>query len=203
MEGILLPGTIEVVEDAQPLPGVQLFALGAKSRKVGGQVCPHSGEIGAGLLHIFLGYGEGQVLLLHNPVGSRGLVQEHLVVLLAVLVPEIPPQGHENGILKVGFVQPPVVDGQLSGCARIQRVEQLRIGEEHALLVLPAGHPVIDVRKLESLGVEIAAQKNAVLPNATDGDHILHPAWDGVALFFQLSLVVQCFQHPLPPFRSS
>ena len=91
MEGILFPGTIKVVEDAKAFGGVQLFALGAKSRKVGSQVCPHPGEIGAGLLHIFLDHGEGQIFLLHNAVGSRGLVQEHLVVLLPVLVPEIPP----------------------------------------------------------------------------------------------------------------
>ena len=35
MEGVLLPRTVEIVEDAQPLPGIQLFALGAKGRKVG------------------------------------------------------------------------------------------------------------------------------------------------------------------------
>ena len=190
MKCVLLPRAVEIVEDAKAFGGIQLLALGAKGRKVGSQVCPHSGEISAGLLYILLGYGEGQVLFLHNAVGSRGLVQEHLVVLPAVFIPEIPPQGHEDRILKMGFVQPPVVDGQLARRPAVQGIEQLRIGEEHALLVLPAGHPVVDVRKLEGLGVQVAAQKNAVLPNAADGDHILHPAGDGVALFLQLPLVI-------------
>ena len=40
---------VEVVEDAEPLLGVQLRELGAKGGKVGGEIRADTGEIGAGL----------------------------------------------------------------------------------------------------------------------------------------------------------
>lgn len=49
---ILLPGAVEIVEDAKAFGSVQLFALGAHGGKVGGQIRPHPGKVGPGLLYI-------------------------------------------------------------------------------------------------------------------------------------------------------
>ena len=116
----------------------------------------------------------------------RGLVHEHLVILLAVHIPLIPAQGHEDGLLKVHAVEAAVVDRDLGGCSGVQTVQQLGISQKHGLLIRAAGHKIVDVREAVHLGKLVAHQKDAVRPDALDGDHILHPARD--AVFFLVLL---------------
>ena len=163
------------------------------------QVGSHTRKVGAGLLDVLLHHGDGDILLLGNAVGSGGLVQQHLVVLPAVLIPEIPLHGHEDGRFKGGAILPAVVDGDFRHRAGIQGIEQLRIGEEHGFLVLPAGYQVVDVRKAVGFGEAVAGQKNAVRPDTADGDHILHLPGDGVAFFFLLGHGFDGLNHALPP----
>ena len=190
---------VEVVQDTQALGGVQLHALGAKGRKVGNQVGPHAGKVGAGLLDVLLHHGDGDILLLGNAVGSGGLVQQHLVVLLTVLIPEIPLHGHEDRCLKVGFIHTAVVDGDFRHRAGIQGIEQLRVGEEHGFLVLPAGHQIVDVAEFIGFGELVPHKKNTVRPDTADGDHILHLPGDSVAFLFLLGHGFDGLNHAWPP----
>ena len=121
----LLPGTVEVVENPQALGGVEFYALGAESGEVGRQVGPDPREIGAGLLHILLGHGDGHILLLRDAVGAGPFVHEHLVILFAVSVAAVLPQGHEDRFLKGGPIERAVVNCDLGGGARVQAVQQL------------------------------------------------------------------------------
>ncbi|CAN4026809.1 Cell division protein ZapA, partial [Dysosmobacter welbionis] len=114
----------EVVQDTQALGGVQLHALGAKGRKVGNEVGSHTRKIGAGLLNILLHHGDGDILFLHNAVGSGGFIQQHLVIFPPVLIPEIPLHGHEDGRFKVGLIHTAVIDGDFRHRTGIQGIEQ-------------------------------------------------------------------------------
>ena len=190
---------VEVVQDTQALGGVQLHALGTQGRKVGNEVGSHAGKVGAGLLDVLLYHGDGDILFLHNAVGSGGFIQQHLVILPTVLVPEIPLYGHEDGCFKVCLVQAAVVDGDFRHRAGVQGIEQLRVGEKHGFLVLPAGYQVVDVRKAVGFGEAVAGQKNAVRPDTADGDHILHLPGDGVSLLFLLGHGFDGLNHAWPP----
>ena len=190
---------VEVVQDTQALGGVQLHTLGTQGRKVGNEVGPHAGKVGAGLLNVLLHHGDGDIFFLHNAVGPGGLIQQHLVILPTVLVPEIPLYGHEDGRFKVGLVQAAVVDGDFRHRAGVQGIEQLRVGEEHGFLVLPAGYQVVDVRKAVGFGEAVAGQKNAVRPDTADGDHVLHFPGDGVSLLFLLGHGFDGLNHAWPP----
>ena len=190
---------VEVVQDTQALGGVQLHALGAKGRKVGNQVGPHTGKVGAGLLDVLLHHGDGDILLLHNAVGPSGLIQQHLVVFPPVLIPEIPLHGHEDGRFKVGLVHTAVIDGDFRHRAGIQGIEQLRIGEEHGFLVLAAGHQIVDVAEFIGFGELVPHKEDAVRPDTADGDHILHLPGDGVAFLFLLGHGFDGLNHAWPP----
>ena len=178
----LVPGPVEVVEDTQPVSGVQFHALGAEGGKAGGQVGPDPGEVGAGVLNVPLVDGHGDKFLLDDAVGPGRLVNEHLVVLLAVLVQAVPPHSHKDRLLKVRLALAAVANGQLGGGGAVQAVQQLRVGQEHGFLVLPACHLVIDVGETVGLGELDAHLKNAVRPDALNGYHVLHPAGDAVRL---------------------
>ena len=191
---------VEVVQDTQALGGVQLHALGAKGRKVGNQVGPHTGKIGAGLLNVLLHHGDGDILLLHNAVGSGGFIQQHLVVFPAVLIPEIPLHGHEDGRFKVGLIHTAVIDGDFRHRTGIQGIEQLRIGEKHGFLILPAGHQIVDVAEFIGFGELVPHKEDAVRPDTADGDHILHLPGDGVAFLFLLGHGFDGLNHAWPPF---
>ena len=190
---------VEVVQDTQALGGVQLHTLRAKGRKMGNQVGSHTGKIGAGLLDVFLHHRDGDILLLGNAVGSGGLVQQHLVIFPPVLIPEIPLHGHEDGRFKGGAILPAVVDGDFRHRAGIQGIEQLRVGEEHGFLILPAGHQVVDVAEFIGFGELVPHKKNTVRPDTADGDHILHLPGDGITLLFLLGHGFDGLNHAWPP----
>ena len=190
---------VEVVQDTQALGGVQLHALGAKGRKVGNQVGSHTRKIGAGLLNILLHHGDGDILFLHNAVGSGGFIQQHLVIFPPVLIPEIPLHGHEDGRFKVGLIHTAVIDGDFRHRTGIQGIEQLRIGEEHGFLVLAAGHQIVDVAEFIGFGELVPHKEDAVRPDTADGDHILHLPGDGVTLLFLLGHGFDGLNHAWPP----
>ena len=191
--------TVEIVQDTQALGGVQLNAFGAQRRKVRNTVSPHTGKVGAGFLNVLFHHGNGDILLLRDAVCTGGLVQQHLVILPTVLIAEIPLHRHENGLFKVGLVHTAVVDGDLRHRAGVQRVQQLRVGQEHGFLVLTAGHKIVDVGELIGLGEFRPRKKNAVRPDTADGNHILHLARDVVSFLFLFGHSLDGFNHALPP----
>ena len=190
---------VEVVQDTQALGGVQLHALGAKGRKVGNEVGSHTRKIGAGLLNILLHHGDGDILFLHNAVGSGGFIQQHLVIFPPVLIPEIPLHGHEDGRFKVGLIHTAVIDGDFRHRTGIQGIEQLRIGEKHGFLILPAGHQIVDVAEFIGFGELVPHKEDAVRPDTADWDHILHLPGDGVTLLFLLRHGFDGLNHAWPP----
>ena len=202
MKITLVSGPVEVVEDTEPVRGVQLHALGAEGGEAGGQIGSDAGEVGAGVLNIPLVDCDGDILLLSDAVGPGRLVHEHLIVLPAVLVQSVLPHGHEDRLLKIRLALTAVADGELGGGGAIQAVQQFRVGQEHGFLIVPAGYLIIDIGEAVGLGELDAYLKNAVRPDALNGDHILHPAGDAVRLPVLPHDGLDTFNHGacIPPF---
>ena len=202
MKITLVSGPVEVVEDTEPVRGVQLHALGAEGGEAGGQIGSDAGEVGAGVLNIPLVDCDGDILLLSDAVGPGRLVHEHLIVLPAVLVQSVLPHGHKDRLLKIRLALTAVADGELGGSGAIQAVQQFRVGQKHGFLIVPAGNLIIDVGEAVGLGELDAYLKNAVRPDALNGDHILYPAGDAVRLPVLPHDGLDTFNHGacIPPF---
>ena len=170
----LITGAIKVVENAQPLNGVQGHTLRAQICEMGGQISSNSHKICPCFLDVLLGHGDGNILFLRNAVCSRRLVQEHIVILLAVLIQPVLLHGHQDGFLKIRPVQSVVIDGDLRGSSAVQAVQKLRVCQKHALFVLAARHQIVDVRESEGFGELIPNLKNAIRPDVLDGNKVLH-----------------------------
>ena len=125
--GTLITGTEEIVEHTQTVICVQFSTLGAKSRKVCGQICAYTGKVATGFLDILFRNRNGNQLDLHNAVGTHGFVYEHLVVFLTIDIQFIPTHGHQNGFLKVGLINRLVVHGDLCGCSAVQAVQEFGV----------------------------------------------------------------------------
>ena len=52
MKIALVSGPVEIVENTEPVRGVQLHALGAEGGEAGGLIGSDAGEVGAGVLNI-------------------------------------------------------------------------------------------------------------------------------------------------------
>ena len=163
------------------------------------EVGPHAGKVGAGLLNIFLHHRDGDIFLLGDSIGPGGLIEQHLIVFPAVLVPEVLLHRHEDGVFKVCLIRPPVVDGDFRHRSRIQGVEKLRVDEEHTLFILAACHQIIDVAELIGFGELVPHKEDAVRPDTADWDHILHLPGDGVTLLFLLRHGFDGLNHAWPP----
>ena len=200
----LFADTVEIVQDAQALGGIQLCTLGAEGGKVGAEICAGAGKVGTSLFYVLFEHRDGDVLLLNDAVALHRLVQQHLVVFPAVDVPCIPAQRHEDVLLKVDPVQAAVVDCDLRGSPGIQTVQQLGIHEKHGLLICAAGDEVVDVREAVHFGVLAADEENAVRPDAPDGDHVLHAARYAVFLFVLLEKITEGLYHAVckPPLHA-
>ena len=202
LEGSLIAGAVEVVKDTQSLYCIECNALGTEPREMGRQIRTDSGEICSRFLNVFLAHGDGHILFLRDAVGSGCLIQEHIVVLHAVTVQSVTLHRHENGILKIRLVQPMVVDRDLRGCTAIQTIQKLRVGQEHAFLILSACHHIVDVAELVGLGKLVSDLKDTVRPDALDGDQILHLLRHHELLFILRQDCFDAFNHCLcrPPF---
>ena len=198
-EAALLTGTVEIVEDLQPLRGVQFHTLSSKRGEVGSQVRARPGEVGTGLVHVLLLDRNGDILLLRNAVAPHGLVQEHLIIFLPVLVQVIVPQRHKDRVFKIPFIDTVVVDGDLGGGSAVQAVQQLGVSQEHGLLVLPAGHKIVDVGESVHLGEGVPRKEDAVIPDALDGNDLLDLAGHLVAFFVDFKDSTQRSHHRLSP----
>ena len=196
-------GAVEVVQNAQPFRCVHGCAFGAERGEVGDEVCADTGEIGAGFLNILFCCGNCDILLLHNAIRAGRLIQQHLVVFLAVLVQSVPAQGHKDGILKIRLVHSAVVDSDFSDSSAVKAVQEFGVGQKHTLLILARRHLIVDVRKAEGLRKLIPDLENPVRPDTAYGDHILHLAGNAVLFLVLLDADFQRFNHWLsfPPLR--
>ena len=121
----LITGAIKVVENAQPLNGVQGHTLGTQIGEMSGQIRSDSRKICPCFLDVLLSHGDGNILFLRDAVCSGRLVQEHIVILLAVLIQPVLLHGHQDGFLKIRPVQPVIVDSDLRGSSAVQAVQKL------------------------------------------------------------------------------
>ena len=109
-----------------------------------------------------------------------------MIVLLTVLVQAVLPHVHENGFFHIPPVQTVIVNGNFRGGPTVQTVQQFRVSEEHGLLILLAGHLIVDVREAEGFGELIPYLKNTILPNALDGDGIVDLTRNAIPLLVLL-----------------
>ena len=170
----LFTGAIKVVENAQPLNGVQGYTLGTQICEMGGQIRSNSRKICPCFLNVLLGHGNGNILFLRDAVCSGRFVQEHIVILFAVFIQPVLLHGHQDGFLKIRSIQSVVVDGDLRGSSAVQAVQKLRVCQEHTLFILPARHQIVDVRESEGFRELIPNLKNAIRPDVLDWNKILH-----------------------------
>ena len=153
---------------------------------MGGKVSTHTGKVCSCFLHIFLVDGNGDIFLLHDAVCAGGFFKQHLVILTAVLIQFITHHGQEYGFFKVLTVHTAVVNSDLCGSSAIQTVEQFGVGQKHGFFVLTGCHKIVDVGEFECLCKLVPDHKNTVLPDAANGNYILHLTRDGVFFFIQL-----------------
>ena len=166
---------------------------------MGDKVSTHTGKIISGFFNILFADRYRHILILHNGICTCCLIKQHLIVFPAILVPEILLHGHEDGLLKIGLVHPPVVDGNLRHRPGIQGIEKFRVDEEHTLLILAACHQIVNIRKAVGFGELVSGQKNTVRPDTADGDHILHLSGYGISFLVLLGHGFECLNHALPP----
>ena len=139
------------------------------------QVSAHTGKVIPRFLKVLLGYGNGHILILHNGVCPRCLIEQHLVIFLAVFIQTVLRHWDQDSLLKIHLVEPAVIDCDFRGSSAVEGVEKLRVFQKHRFFIVPARHSVIDVLKLECLSVLILAyKKNTVLPDSFDGNDGLH-----------------------------
>ena len=170
----LITRAIKVVENAQPLNGVQGHTLRAQICEMGGQIRSNSRKIRSCFLDVFLRHSDGNILFLRDSVCSGRFVQEHIVILFAVFIQPVLLHGHQDGFLKIRSIQSVVVDGDLRGSSAVQAVQKLRVCQKHALFVLAACHQIVDVRELEGFREIIPNLKNAIRPDVLDRNKVLH-----------------------------
>ena len=139
------------------------------------QVCAHTGKVIPRFLKVFLGDGNGHILILHNGVCPRCLVEQHLVIFLAVFIQTVLRHRDQDGLLKIYFIEPAVIDRDFRGSSAVEGIEKLRVFQKHRFFVVPARHSVIDVLKFECLSVLVLTnKKNTVLPDSFDGNDGLY-----------------------------
>ena len=162
---------------------------------MGAEICAGAGKVGTSFFYVLFEHRDGDVLLLNDAVALHCLIQQHPVVFPAVDVPCVPAQRHKDVLLKVDAIQAAVVDCDLRGGSSVQTVQQLGIYKKHGLLIRAASDEVVDVREAVHLGILAADEKNAVRPDAPDGDHVLHAAGNTVFLFILLEKITEGLYH--------
>ena len=175
----LVPGAVEVVEHAQPLVHVHGLAPGAQRRKPGRQIHADAVEIGASLLDALFADGHRDVPLLDHAVAVGRALQQHVVVLPAIDIQRVPLQREQRVPPEHLPVDAPVVKGDLGRRAHVQRIEQAAVGAVEHLPVLVRGDRVVYIGKLPGHAVFVVHHKDAVGPDAPDGDGLLHRPGDG------------------------
>ena len=120
------------MEYAETLHAVQFLTEGRKLRKVRGKVCAHAVEIAARFVNVLDRNGNGDVTFLHDGVGNvRYLVEQHIVIFLAIPVILVALQRQQYGFLKRMLIHSLVADCYLCCRIAVERIEQFRIIKEH------------------------------------------------------------------------
>ena len=91
-----LADTIEIVKDTKALLNIKLRTLTAELTEMGNHIISDTAEIGAGILDILLADRYRDVLVLNHRICARRLVEQHLIVFLAIFVKVIALERNED-----------------------------------------------------------------------------------------------------------
>ena len=161
------------MQDTQPLLVVQFVQLGVQLFHVGGQVASHTGKKAARLLNAAALHGNRDVPLLHNTVAFGGLIEQHTVVFLTVIIAPILLGRHEHFFLKFQRIQPLVDDRDFRDRVRRQRLFQCTILDEHFLFIFLVRYGIIDVGETPA-AAELAVYLPDTVPvDTADGNRLL------------------------------
>ena len=127
---------VEAPQKPQLALCVELLAVRPEAREVRGRLRRRAVEVGADLLDASPSHGDGKVYLAHHGIRPRGLLHEHGVVLLAVAVEPVALGRYEDAPPEGFGVEPAHRHGDLGPRVGVERVEQVRVAQEHGLLIL-------------------------------------------------------------------
>ena len=68
------------------------------------------------------------------------------ITILAVFIQTVLRHRDQDGLLKIHFVEPAIIDCNFCGSSAVEGVEKLRIFQKHCFFVIPARHSVIDIQ---------------------------------------------------------
>ena len=183
----LLSSLEKVAENMQALVQRQLLRHRGKLRKVRHQIRADAGKVAAGFVHVALYHAYGQITLPHNAVAGAGhLGGQHPVEFVAVFVQTIILVGQQDAALKFCFVDAAVVYCDFGRGPGVQRVQQLRVIEEHSGFVLFAGDGVVDVGERPRFGILVADLENPIRKDTADGNGVLYTARNTELFAFHL-----------------
>ena len=183
----------EIAQDLQPGRGIQFLSLRGQLPEACCDLSPHALKICPRFINAAFVGTDREIPLLHHIVVAGRVGSQHIIVLLPVFVQLICLRPDQQFLFKLPAVHTAVVDGDLSACPGIQRIEQLRIVQQHRCLIRLAGDGVIDVCETVGTAVGIACLEDAVRPDTPDGNNVLYRMRDAEFFFFLLNTPYQCF----------
>ncbi len=141
-------------------------------------------------------YGNGDIAFLYDAVGNvRHLVEQHIVVFLAIPVVLVALQGQQYRFLKRLLVHLLVADGDFGRCVVVERIKKLRIVKEHRGFIVLACNGIVNIGKAPTLAVLVPDKPNTVEPYPLYGNDLLHRLRDIHALLVLLQYAGKCFNH--------
>jgi len=202
IEVFFLTGAVIVVQDTEPLIGVERHAPRTECGKPRGQVRFGAVEIGSSLIDISFADRYGDILLHLIPAASGSALAQKIVEFPAVLVERVQFVWHQDILLDLGLHDASAVDGDLGGGGVVKAVEQFGILFKDRPLVLLACHIEVDVREAVALGILAARIEDTVIPYLLDGDDALNRPRYTVLDLFLCGMIADRLTHGFctPPF---
>ena len=145
MEPIFLADAEEIVQNAQTVAVVLLEKLRTQLFHVVCKVTAHAGEKAARFLNAAALDRNRDVAILHDTVSLSGLIQQHTVVLPAVVIAPVLFGGHEHFFLELQRIQVFVDDGDLRDGVCRQALFQRAVFDERVFLIFLVRYGVVDV----------------------------------------------------------
>ena len=114
----------KIAQDLQPGRGVQFLSLRGQLSEACCDLAPHALEVRSRLINAAFVGADREIPLLHHIVAAGRVGSQHIIVLLPITIQLICLRPDQQFLFKLPAVHTPVVDGDLSACPGIQRIEQ-------------------------------------------------------------------------------
>ena len=203
IEMIALAGTVEVVQEHQPLlcahGGTSRADLFERLRQI--QIQPL--KILLRIRQFCLGDANRHVLVLNIADPLAGFTVDELIELHTQLVILVPSKLHPRGGQGVPFGGTMPKHTDLAKGIAVDAFDDIGcVGVQELLLVIIRGNLEVDIRKTIAFGVKAAAAEYAVLPDLLDGNEALDTAADAEAALTLLLMPSDSLGHGFSPFSS-